>query len=120
MVLLQMDKGYIYIWIDPSQGEDILKIGKSSTQPKRKERENDGLPYIAFDAEFADCGKAETLIHNKLKKYGLTSKKGLFRISLDKAVAEIRDVADQLQKIESYKKALLLDPDNASFYNNLG
>ncbi|HAO23276.1 MAG TPA: hypothetical protein DCQ37_24220, partial [Desulfobacteraceae bacterium] len=117
-----MNKGYIYIWIDPAQGENILKIGKTGIKPKRKEEAHtpSGEPYIAYDSEVSDCDKAESLVHNRLRKYRHGKEKDIFKLSPDKAVAEVKDVAENLEKIEYYKKALTLEPNNASFYNNLG
>jgi len=117
-----MTKGYLYILINPDLPEKLFKIGKSSTIPARVNPNNlpSDIPYIIYDIQVSDCDKAEILVNKYLGKYRHKKYQDYYNLPIDKAIQIVKDNAEQLDKIEYYKKAIELDPKNSSFHNNLG
>lgn len=117
-----MNKGYLYISINPGLPEKLLQIGRSSRPPKRanpKKLPSD-VPYIIHDVQVTDSDKVETLVSKHLKKYRHRKHREYYNIPLKKAIQIINDSATQVDKLEYYKKAVELEPDNSAFHNNLG
>jgi len=80
---------YIYILSNPSFGEGLFKIGKTTRTPAERARElssHTGLPD-GFEVEFStwvsDCHEAEKMVHEALNKY--RGSKEFFDVPLEKA-----------------------------------
>ncbi|QTA78245.1 bacteriophage T5/ORF172 and tetratricopeptide domains-containing protein [Desulfonema limicola] len=117
-----MNKGYLYILINPALPEKLIKIGKSTSVPPRVNPSSltSDIPHIVYDIQVQDCDKAEMLVNKQLKKYRHKKYQDFYNLPVDKAVQIIKESAEQLDKLEYYKKAIELDPNNSAFYNNLG
>jgi hypothetical protein len=82
--------GFIYVFSNPSFGENLYKIGKTTRSANDRARElstHTGVPEgfkIEFDRWVRDCHEAEAMIHGALNKYH--TNKEYFRLPLEKAV----------------------------------
>jgi hypothetical protein len=104
----QDDKtGYIYILINASLQENFLKIGRTKRHPRERAKELSaptGVPsefIVAYSKMVLDDKKAESLIHQKLKKFRSTDirkdrNREFFILPLEKAIEIIEDV---IQKV---------------------
>jgi hypothetical protein len=82
-----VNAGYIYIMRQPVHEENIFKVGltKRNTEQRKKELSNTSSPdkfFIINSYQTKDCIEAEKLVHEKLKKYRLTSRREFFRCDL--------------------------------------
>lgn len=117
-----MNKGFLYILIDPSLPKPLCKLGKATTQPRRADPANPptDMPYVAYDIEVSDVSRAEAVLNNQLREFEDERHKGFFRLPLERAIHQVQEVAREVDKISHFQKAIEVDPDNASFHNNLG
>ncbi len=117
-----MSKGYLYILIDPSLPKPLFKLGKTDARPRRADLTNppDDIPYVAFDVAVTDMEKAEGVLNSQLREFADPAHEGCFRMPLDKAILRLKETAEEVDKINHFQKAIALDPENASFHNNLG
>src|SRR5699024_1543121 len=92
-------KGYIYILINESMS-GILKIGRTSRDPKIREKELSrptGVPTpfnLVYQEYFHDSVKAESIIHNILEDngYRLASNREFFTDDLSETIKIIQSV----------------------------
>ena len=99
-----MNPGYIYILQNPSFPEDLLKIGKTTRTPKERAEEvskGTGIPTkfnVVFDIFTPDCDISEKEVHEKLKKYRVTTNREFFKLDIDIAKeAVITVVAEYIE-----------------------
>jgi tetratricopeptide (TPR) repeat protein len=115
-----MSKGYVYILVTPSENGDLLKIGKSDKRPETSAYQGGkGVPYVAYNIVVSDFDRAERVIRNRFKEYR-QGYDDLFNIPIRSAISYIKMVVQEFDKIAHVNKAIEMDPENASFYNNLG
>ncbi|WP_269433880.1 tetratricopeptide repeat protein [Desulfonema ishimotonii] len=117
-----MNKGFLYILVNPSLPGNLLKIGKTARAPKRASEDHPpaDVPYVAFDIAVSDCDKAQAVVLSLLKDFRDSEYKDHFRLPLEQAIVKVRTVAEHIDKTDYYKKAIQIDSENPSFYNNLG
>ena len=122
-------KGFVYIMTNDSM-PGIIKVGMSTKVPteRAKELEDTGLPMpyvVQYYAFFDDMRQAEKKAHNELSKYHYN--KEFFKTDVGTAINCIENLGlsfnrlyCKLDKVELYKLALRLDPDDADAHYNLG
>ena len=122
-------KGFVYIMTNDSM-PGIIKVGMSTKVPteRAKDFEDTGLPMpyvVQYYAFFDDMRQAEKKAHNELSKYHYN--KEFFKTDVGTAINCIENLGlsfnrlyCKLDKVELYKLALRLDPDDADAHYNLG
>jgi tetratricopeptide (TPR) repeat protein len=122
-------KGFVYIMTNDSM-PGIIKVGMSTKVPteRAKELEDTGLPMpyvVQYYAFFDDMQQAEKKAHNELSKYHYN--KEFFKTDVGTAINCIENLGlsfnrlyCKLDKVELYKLALRVDPDDADAHYNLG
>jgi hypothetical protein len=96
-------EGYIYILINASLQQDMLKIGMTSRQPEERASElssGTGMPTdysVAYAEYVTDRILAEKLIHQKLHKYRVSRKREFFRLPIKLAIQVVSQVAEQVK-----------------------
>jgi hypothetical protein len=93
--------GHIYVLINPSI-EGLVKIGKTTGDPKERTRELSaatGVPtpfILAFDAYFEDCSRAEQYVHTAMERrgYRVAENREFFRAPLNEAIKVILDAQE--------------------------
>ena len=108
----------------------IIKVGMSTKVPteRAKELEDTGLPMpyvVQYYAFFDDMQQAEKKAHNELSKYHYN--KEFFKTDVGTAINCIENLGlsfnrlyCKLDKVELYKLALRVDPDDADAHFGLG
>ena len=108
----------------------IIKVGMSTKVPteRAKELEDTGLPMpyvVQYYAFFDDMRQAEKKAHNELSKYHYN--KEFFKTDVGTAINCIENLGlsfnrlyCKLDKVELYKLALRVDPDDADAHFGLG
>ena len=91
-----MSQGYIYILSNSAYREDIVKIGKTTRNPKERAQElhTTGVPndfVVEHTVLVRDCDKAERIIHEKLQRFRHSQE--FFKIPLAIAISEVEKVA---------------------------
>jgi len=93
--------GYIYVMRQPSHEENIFKVGLTQRSPEERKKELSNTSsidnfFVINSFYTKDCIEAEKLIHKKLEKYRLTSRREFFRcdlrIILDTCESIINDI----------------------------
>ena len=122
-------KGFVYIMTNDSM-PGIIKVGMSTKVPteRAKELEDTGLPMpyvVQYYAFFDDMRQAEKKAHNELSKYHYN--KEFFKTDVGTAINCIENLGlsfnrlyCKLDKVELYKLALRVDPDDADAHFGLG
>jgi hypothetical protein len=100
----QAISGYVYVFSNPSFGEDLYKIGKTTRSAHKRAKElstQTGVPE-GFKIEFArwvrDCHEAEVMIHGALNKY--RGNKEFFQLPLEKAVRIVQAICSYFDEDE--------------------
>jgi tetratricopeptide (TPR) repeat protein len=102
-----MYSGYVYILLNASLHNNVIKIGMTTRTPEIRAQElseETGLPseyIVAYEKKVADCVKAEALIHSRLKKYRITHyrydrSREFFKIPLKEAILIVDEIASQV------------------------
>ncbi len=95
--------GYVYVMINPSYGEDVVKIGKTTKEPEERAKELSAAtgvatPFIVvYKRLFRNCHYAEKLIHQILEEKGcrVNTNREFFSISIPDAVNTILQIPDE-------------------------
>lgn len=109
--------GYIYILSNPSFGQDLYKIGKTTRSPEERAHElssHTGVP-AGFQVEFSrlvnDCHEAETMIHGALKRY--RGRREFFEIALERAVDIVEAICSVFDPVDTGPPRYDPDEDQA-------
>ena len=112
------NRGMIYILINPSFQDAIIKIGKTSRQTEKRAKELSaatGVPTpfrILLDETVLDTDLAEKLIHKKLSSNRINPKREFFQMPLKDAVRTVleicRDVDERLLNISQTTLAIFV------------
>jgi hypothetical protein len=92
-----MEKGYIYVLINPSM-KGMVKIGKTNRNPEDRAKElsaGTNIPFqfqVGYDILVSDIDLAEKKVHKKLEKFRVANNREFFEISLREAVDVINKV----------------------------
>jgi hypothetical protein len=92
-----MDKGYIYILVNPSM-QGLVKIGKSMRNPEERARElssGTNVPFsfeVGYEKLVSNCDLAERLIHQKLSLHRAANNREFFAISLREAINAVNKI----------------------------
>lgn len=103
-----MQRGYIYILINPSLQKNMLKIGKTTRTPEDRVKElsaSSGVAtpfYIAYELEVENCDEVERMIHQNLDKYRYMQNREFFQLSLKKAITMISEIASPYENTENH------------------
>jgi len=85
-------QGWIYVLVNPSMPQNLVKIGMTTRDPDIRVKElssKTAVPtafQIIYKKEVEDCKRVETLIHNKLAKYKYQQNKEFFTVLPDKLI----------------------------------
>jgi hypothetical protein len=96
--------GYVYVMINSSL-TGIVKIGKTQNSPEERAKELSsatGVPapfFVAYSAYFADCSAAEIFVHRLLGNNRLANNREFFRVSVQLAIAAVREAEGTLGTI---------------------
>lgn len=99
-----MEKGYVYILMNPSLRTDILIIGISTYAPEERAKElsrSEGIPteyVVAYDRFLPDCIYAEELIQKELEYYHFSNKPEFYVLPLKEAIQIVSKIADRVEK----------------------
>lgn len=86
------DQGWIYVLVNPSMPQNLVKIGMTARNPEKRVKELSSktavpTPFqIIFKKEVANCERVEKVIHNKLAKYRYQQNKEFFKVPPDKLI----------------------------------
>jgi len=95
--------GFIYILVNPSYRQHLLKIGKTTRLPESRAEEitnATGVPtrfYVAYDKQVANCHAVERLVHRRLHSFRVAHNREFFALPLKEAIAVIEEIAEQFQ-----------------------
>ena len=95
--------GYLYVLVNPSM-DGMVKVGKTTRNPALRAQELSsvtGVPtpfLLVFERFFADCDKAEQLVHDALEARGqrISDSREFFRVPPSQAIELILDISDSL------------------------
>ena len=95
--------GYVYVMINPSYGEDVVKIGKTTKEPEERAKELSAAtgvatPFIVvYKRLFRNCHYAEKLVHHILEEKGcrVNTNREFFFISISDAINIILEIPDE-------------------------
>lgn len=95
--------GYIYVMRQPSNEENIFKIGltQRSISERKKELSNTSSIdkfFVINGYHTKDCFEAEKLIHKKLDGYRLTKRREFFRCDLKIILKACEEVVNEVNK----------------------
>ena len=96
--------GFIYILINPSLKENLLKIGKTTRSPRERAAnisQGTGIPtkyHVAYKNYVSNCDMAERMIHQRLKHCRIRKSREFFKIPLEKAIKFIKDVKSEIER----------------------
>lgn len=131
----ETNEGYVYVLINPSM-EGLIKIGKTTKDPKERAREisaSTGVatPFIvAYFRKFRNCHEAEKTVHRHFEKkgvrYNLTRE--FFVIQPNEAIDVILSLSDDESNdlsltLNEYENISSIDIDekfDADYYFNYG
>lgn len=99
---METTKGFVYIMINPSYGEGLVKIGKTTKDPEERAKElssSTGVatPFIVvYKKLFKNCHLAERLIHELLdeKGYRVNTSREFFAVSISDAINYLLQIPD--------------------------
>lgn len=100
-----MTSGFIYILKNKAFGANVLKIGLSTRTPDIRAREiyrgATGIP-LPFDVaeafSVANCKRAESLAHRRLRSYRLNLRREFFRVPLEVARSVAFESCEQVNR----------------------
>ena len=92
------DQGWIYVLVNPSMPQNLVKIGMTTRNPKIRVKELSAKTAVPtpfqtiFKKEVANCEFVEKHIHNKLAKYRYQPNKEFFKLPPDKLIPFLEKV----------------------------
>ena len=103
---METSKGFVYIMINPSYGEEIVKIGKTTKEPEERAKElssstSVATPFIVvYKRAFNNCHIAEKMAHEILESRGcrVNSNREFFAISIPDAINIILQLPDDAEE----------------------
>lgn len=123
------NSGYVYVMINPSYGEGLVKIGKTTKEPEERAKELSSAtgvvtPFIlVYKRLFKNCHTAERLIHSILEEKGhkVNSNREFFAIGIPDAISYIMQLPDEDDELDEFEDTSLeeSDDDLAEFYFNM-
>lgn len=104
------NSGYVYVMINPSYGEGVVKIGKTTKEPEERAKELSSAtgvvtPFIlVYKRLFKNCHTAERLIHSILEGKGhrVNTNREFFAIGIPEAINYIMQLPDEDEGDEDY------------------
>ena len=95
-----MSKGYVYVLTNPSM-PGIVKIGqtKRTAEARAAELWQTGVPtpfIVHFSIKTPDCGRLESLCHEKLFDFRVENSREFFRVLPDFAKKAVSEMADEV------------------------
>lgn len=95
--------GHIYVMRQPANEENIFKIGLTQRSPSERKKELSNTSsidkfFVINSYSTKDCFEAEKLIHAKLEKYRLTSRREFFRCNLKIILKTCEEVVNEVNK----------------------
>lgn len=117
---METNQGYVYVMINPSYGEGIVKIGKTTKEPEERAKELSSAtgvvtPFIVvYKRAFKNCHTAERMIHEILEDKGcrVNNNREFFAIGISEAINLMLQLPDN---DDSYVDN---DEDNAAIEGN--
>src|SRR4051812_48808438 len=93
------NQGYVYILFNSAM-PSLVKIGQTTRDPEDRAQEigGTGVPgrfVVAYRERVPDCVAVERRIHRELAKYRYDPKREFFELSLESAIATMRQIAEE-------------------------
>jgi hypothetical protein len=93
------NQGYVYILFNSAM-PSLVKIGQTTRDPEDRAHEigGTGVPgrfVVAYRERVPDCAAVERRIHRELAKYRYDPKREFFELSLESAIATMRQIAEE-------------------------
>jgi hypothetical protein len=92
--------GYLYLLVNRSM-PGLVKIGKTTREPGERMRELGGVtgvptPFeLVFKVFVDDCSAAERLVHERLERHRVSTRREFFDVSTDEAIHAMVDAQRQ-------------------------
>lgn len=108
-----MSSGYIYILVNPSYRDHLIKIGLTTREPEERAKElsrKTSVPsefVVAYQKHVHDCSAVETIIHKYLDQYRTNERREFFKISVEKAISVIERVSKFENSLEYWNGKVL-------------
>lgn len=102
--------GYIYILLNPSFSEDVVKIGMTSRSPVLRSLElssHTGVPekfILAYSERVQSAKTVERMAHDALQQYRVDPGREFFRVPLSEAINTIRQIVENTSKPRSKRQ----------------
>lgn len=99
-----MNPGWVYILTNVSLQKNILKIGQTRNEPSERASELSSPTGVATSFEIAycepvpDCILAENLVHKKLDKFRVNTRREFFQIELDVARSIVHEICEDVRR----------------------
>jgi hypothetical protein len=100
-----MASGFVYVLQNKAFGANVLKIGLSTRAPDIRAREiyrgatGVPLPFDVAEAfSVADCKRAESLAHRRLRTYRLNLRREFFRVPLEVGTSVAFESCEQVNR----------------------
>ncbi|MEI6895553.1 MAG: GIY-YIG nuclease family protein [Colwellia sp.] len=105
-----MSTGYVYILVNPSFRDNLIKIGLTTRTPEVRAKElsrTTGLPnefVVAYKKHVFDCEVVEKLVHIYLEKYRSNDRREFFNLPTDRAISVIERISKLENSLEMWNK----------------
>lgn len=105
-----MNSGYVYILVNPSFRDNLIKIGLTTRTPEERAKElsrNTGIPnefVVAYKKHVFDCRVIEKLVHSYLEKYRSNERREFFNLPADLAISVIERISKLENSLETWNE----------------
>lgn len=104
--------GFVYILINPSLQQNMLKVGMTTRSPEERAAEISratGVPtpfFVAYKVSTSNCEVLEKTVHQKLKPYLYKNNREFFIVDLDVVIRILHESSLSLEK--TYTNLILI------------
>lgn len=103
-----MNSGYVYILVNPSFRDNLIKIGLTTKEPEERAKSlsrTTGVPnefVVAYKKHVYDCKVVEALVHKYLGRFRSNQRREFFTIPVESAISIIERVTKFENSLESW------------------
>lgn len=116
-------EGYVYILVNPSLRDDMLKIGMTTRFPEVRAKElssGSGVVHeyvVAYKKKVFDCRLVEHLTHKYLDRFRVNDKREFFKLPLASAITIVRRMADRASSLEAWEGEHVLKEGSIAYWS---